>query len=46
MNDATADGMRDSVGTPDCIELVHQCTDVEFRRVDRYPKASSYRLVR
>jgi hypothetical protein len=45
MNDATADRMRNGVGAPDRIEFVHQGAYVEFGRVDRYAKASSYRLV-
>src|SRR5262245_3194353 len=34
MNNATADCMRNSVGAPDRIEFVHQCTYMEFGRVD------------
>jgi hypothetical protein len=46
MNNATPNCVRNSVGTPYRIEFVHQCTYMEFGRVDRYAKASSYRLVR
>src|SRR5262249_14332820 len=46
VNNTTADCMRNSVGAPDRIEFVHQCTYMEFGRVDRYAKASSNRLVR
>ena len=45
MNNAAADCMRHGVGAPDRIEFVHQRTYVEFSGVDRYAKASSYRLV-
>jgi hypothetical protein len=45
MNNATADRVRNRVGTPDRIKLVHQCTYMELCRVDRYTKASSDRLV-
>jgi hypothetical protein len=45
MNNATADCMRNSVGAPDRIEFVHQCTYMEFGRMDRYAKTAGYRLV-
>jgi hypothetical protein len=46
MNNATAGCMGERIGTPDRIELVDQCTYMEFGGVDRYAKPASYRLVR
>jgi hypothetical protein len=46
MNNATADCMGNSVSTSDGVEFVHHCTHVKLGGVDRYAKASRYRLVR
>jgi hypothetical protein len=46
MNNTTAGCMGDSIGTPDRIEFVDQCSDVELGRVDRYAKTASYCFIR